>query len=412
MRRLVVAAAVLLTAAMPSAARAEANLACTGDLASRTPVLLVPGTGENPDFFDWNYIPALQKAGIPFCAITLPAYGTADIQTAGEQVADAIRTMHRRAGRRISIVGHSQGGMVPRWALRFFADTRTMVDDLIGLAASNHGTTGARAVCSQRCNAATWQQRDDSRFIAALNAGQETFAGISYTSVYTRFDEIVTPNQDAATGSTSLRTGDGRRSNVAVQDVCPANTSDHLVLGSSDAVGHALAMDALGHDGPADPARIPAAVCAQPFQPGVDPATFATDAAASYAKVVQQFSSGSPAITAEPPLRCYAGGPCPAGGGDAAAQQRGAAKPRLLVSVAPRRVRTGRRKVVVRVRARVDGRLRRVRGARVWLAGARARTNRRGRAVVRKRFVRSGTRSVRVTRRGYRSARARLRVTR
>lgn len=412
MRRPVIAAVVLLAlAALPSAASADAKLACTGGLAARTPVLLVPGTGENPGFFDWNYVPALKKEGIPFCAITLPAYGTADIQTAGEQVADGIRTMYQRAGRRISIIGHSQGGMVPRWALRWFPDTRAMVDDLVGLAASNHGTTGARTVCSQQCTAATWQQRDDSKFIAALNSGQETYAGISYTSVFTRFDEIVTPNQDAATGSTALRTGDGRRTNVAVQDICPADTADHLVLGSSDAVGYALALDALAHDGPADAARIPATVCAQPFQPGVNPATFATDSSTAYAKVVQQFNTG-PYLTAEPPLRCYAGGPCAGGARGSGASAAKKAKPRLVVSATPRRLRAGRHRVVVRVRARVNGRLRAVRGARVWLAGARARTNGAGHAVVRKRFVASGSRVVRVTRSGYRSGRTRVAVRR
>src|SRR4051794_15105023 len=215
--------------------RLAASLACTGDLAGSpaTPVLLVPGTGEDPDFFAWNYDPALTKLGIPHCAVTLPAHGTGDIQVAGEYVVAAIRTMHERAaGRRISVLGHSQGGMVPRWALRFWPDTRPMVDDLVGLASSNHGTAGAKTICNPQCTAATWQQRDDSAFIRALNDPQETFEGISYTNVYTRFDEIVTPNQDAATGSTSLRTGGGRIANVAVQDVCPADTADHLVLGS------------------------------------------------------------------------------------------------------------------------------------------------------------------------------------
>jgi Putative serine esterase (DUF676) len=52
--------------------------------------------------------------------VTLPDNGMDDIQVAGEFVVNAIRTMYTRAGRRISIFGHSQGGMVPRWAFRFW----------------------------------------------------------------------------------------------------------------------------------------------------------------------------------------------------------------------------------------------------------------------------------------------------
>ena len=71
-----------------------------------------------------------------------------DIQIAGEHVVFAINTMFRRAGREIDIVGHRQGGMVPRWALASGPVTRRKVDDLVGIAASNHGTESARP-CAQ-----------------------------------------------------------------------------------------------------------------------------------------------------------------------------------------------------------------------------------------------------------------------
>lgn len=38
--------------------------------------------------------------------------------------------------------------MVPRWALRFWPDTRAMVDDVIGLDPSHHGTLDAYGVCA------------------------------------------------------------------------------------------------------------------------------------------------------------------------------------------------------------------------------------------------------------------------
>ena len=44
-------------------------------------------------------------------------------------------------GRQIDILGHSQGGLQPRWMTRFFPHTRALVDDLVTLAAPHHGTT-------------------------------------------------------------------------------------------------------------------------------------------------------------------------------------------------------------------------------------------------------------------------------
>jgi len=78
-------------------------------------VLLVQGTGATAkDNWSWTYEPALNKLSIPWCQIDLPDHATGDIQINGEYVVYAIRTMYARAGRRIAIIGHSQGGMVPR----------------------------------------------------------------------------------------------------------------------------------------------------------------------------------------------------------------------------------------------------------------------------------------------------------
>jgi hypothetical protein len=288
----------------------DASLECNGDLAgaAQTPVLLVPGTGSNPHSnFSWNYEPALNSLGIPWCAVTLPENALGDVQDAGEYVVNGIRAMYAQAGRRISILGHSQGGMVPRWALRFWPDTRAMVDDQIGLAPSNHGTTGAALLCSVTCSAAAWQQGDTSEFIKALNSYQETFAGISYTEVYSHFDEIVTPNGDDS-GSSSLHTGDGQITNVAIQDLCSLDPSEHLATGTQDDVAYDLAIDALTHAGPADPARAVAndpTICTPlKLMPGINPLTYPTDLASALADLALNTATATPA-TEEPPLRCY-----------------------------------------------------------------------------------------------------------
>jgi hypothetical protein len=290
----------------------DSSLVCAGDLAAgtRAPVLLVPGTTVNPRAdFSWNWEPALTKLGIPWCSVELPGNSMADIQVAGEYVVNAIRTMHERAGRRISIIGHSQGGMVPRWALRFWPDTRAMVDDVIGLAPSNHGTLDARPICAVGCAPAIWQQRDNAAFIKALNSYQETFPGISYTVVYTHTDEVVTPNFSDQ-GSSSLHGGGGEITNVATQQVCPLDVNEHLGVGTYDLVAYALAVDALSHPGPADPSHLSGTgVCQQLLMPGVNPATFATDFASAGAVVATTLAT-YPHVAKEPPLACYVSASC------------------------------------------------------------------------------------------------------
>src|SRR5258707_869065 len=89
-----------------------AALNCPRSLAgaTRAPVLLVPGTALEPRAnFDWNYEPALDAAGIPWCALTVPRYGMVDVQESAEYVVGALRRMHAESGRRVSIVGFSQG---------------------------------------------------------------------------------------------------------------------------------------------------------------------------------------------------------------------------------------------------------------------------------------------------------------
>ncbi len=326
--RLTVAAALLACAIVAAPARAAyappstpgpplsvpqatlaAALTCEPGVshASRAPVLLVPGTGSNPpDNFGWNYEPAFDKLGIPWCAITLPENANGDIQVAGEYVVYAIRTAYRLAGRRIAIVGHSQGGMVPRWALRWWPDTRAMVDDMIGFAPTNHGTTVAKTACQNGCSPADMQQENTSNFIAALNSYQETFKGISYTDVYTHDDEEVQPNSNS-NGSSSLHTGDGQITNVAVQDVCPTDTVDHLGVGTYDPVAYALAIDALDHAGPADPARVPQSTCTEGLMPGVNPVT---GPGAGLKALADDETSSSETVTTEPPLACYVTASC------------------------------------------------------------------------------------------------------
>ncbi len=293
------------------AGQLQSALSCTAGVAgdSRNPILLVPGTNLDPGpNYSWNYERAFAALHWPYCTLTLPYHTMGDIQTAGEYVVYALRTMAVLAGRRVDVLGYSQGGMLPRWALRFWPDTRALVEDDVGIDPSNHGTLDTDVVCHLECPPAYWQQASTSNFTAALNSRAETFAGIDYTVIYSRTDEVVTPNLNSS-GSSSLHTGAGRIANIAVQQVCPADVSDHLAMGTYDPVAYALAVDAFTHAGPADPSRIPASVCTHPFQPGVDPATFPADYA-GFLSAIGQAALESPEVPAEPALQCYVFASC------------------------------------------------------------------------------------------------------
>ncbi|MQA13446.1 MAG: lipase [Pseudonocardiaceae bacterium] len=285
----------------------EQSLTCTGNVAAgdSEPVLLIPGTGLTPEpNFAWNYQRAFDAVQRPYCTVALPNHAMSDIQISAEYVVHALRALHRSSGEDVDVIGYSQGGMIGRWALKFWPDTRHLVDDLVGLAPSNHGTVDADVLCRPGCAPSVHQQRADSRFLHALNSGPETFEGIDYTVAYTFTDEVVFPNFGPP-ASSPLRTGDGEIANIAVQDICPGHTADHLAMGTFDPVAYAIAVDAVDGDGPADADRIDGAVCSRAFMPGVDPATFPADFAAFSATAGNHIAT-YPRTPSEPPLAPYA----------------------------------------------------------------------------------------------------------
>jgi triacylglycerol lipase len=274
-------------------AKLDAARECRGGLGRlngdgrNQPVLLVHGTGlTREQTWQWNYWPALHKAGFEECWVRLPKRALGDAQISAEYVARAVEVMARRSGEHIDVIGHSQGGLVPRWAIKYFP-SGPRVGDYVGLASPNHGTLTADAFTALGwCFPSCWQMRTSAKFIAALNDGDETPGEISYTSIYTAFDELVKPIETSAL--------DGG-SNVLIQDLCPGRPVDHLSI-VVDAVAWNVAIDALTHPGAADTGRIPANVCTQTTLPGAN---------LDFPHEPPDFS-GAEYTDHEPPLKPYA----------------------------------------------------------------------------------------------------------
>lgn len=292
-----------------------AALACPAAFAhpEHPAVLLVHGTGSNPaESWSWNWVEVLPTVGFDVCTVELPGYALVDIQLSSEYVVYAVRRMHELTGQPISIIGHSQGTLQPRWALRWWDDVRGSVDDFISMAGPHHGISFAETcVTLQGCAEAMWQMRSESRFLGALNAGDETPGAVSYTSLYTEDDESITPVATAELDGAA---------NVLIQVLCPNREVGHGGF-LHDAVVFAVVIDALTHPGPADPARVAPATCGESHMPGISDADVLQGNAQAIPGLARILAARAPS---EPTLRSYAE-PAPQGGGSPPAEGAGAA---------------------------------------------------------------------------------------
>ena len=287
-----------------SAATVRASLHCYGNAATSAlePVLFLHGTtSDSQADFSWNWNRAFQQHHWAYCDLDTPNHADGDIQVAAQYVVVAIRLMHQAGGgRRIGIVGHSQGGMIGRWALKYWPDTRAMVADYVGLASSNHGTADFNVLCGLPvgCPAAFWQQRQGSRFLAALNTGPQTWPGISYTEIADPLDEIVVPYTSPFLPAASNVT------NLTINQICPTALAEHFSMSAINAAWLA-GLDALVHAGPAVLPRISKSTCANPLMPGVDLVGLPTNALTAGLTSALSAATG-PYISSEPPLAAYA----------------------------------------------------------------------------------------------------------
>lgn len=223
------------------------DFSCEGRPGRRTPVVLVHGTFGDMTV-SWNRIsPALARGGWCVFALDLPKRATVRVQRSARVLRSFVNRVRRATGQpRVSIVGHSQGGMLPRFYVKRLGG-KGKVRDLIGLAPSNHGTTNPLAPPAGVFCPACRQQVRGSLFLRRLNRGTEVPGRrIDYTVVQTANDQVVTPYTSA------FLLGPRRQvTNVTLQDRCPRNLSEHLGI-IYDGVALQWVRNALDRRGPAD----------------------------------------------------------------------------------------------------------------------------------------------------------------
>jgi triacylglycerol lipase len=232
------------------------------------PVILVPGTFESMAK-NWSTLsPYLKSAG--YCVFALNygetngVYATAPVADSAQELAPFVDAVRAATGaKKVDLVGHSQGGMMPRYYMGFLGGANN-VNKLIGIAPSNHGTEGVIVpppgfvadpnYTGLGC-AACADQQAGSAFMQKLNSIGDTVAGPSYTVISTVHDEVVIPyNSQFLSGSARQVT------NITIQDKCPADLFEHDQT-PNDPVVHQIVAHALGRpSGPADPAYQPACI--------------------------------------------------------------------------------------------------------------------------------------------------------
>lgn len=241
-----------------------ANIPCEPTAKRPYPVVLVHGTFERMAQ-NWAVLsPKLKKRD--YCVFALD-YGTNGLGRIGESAKEldvfVDRVLAYTGAEKVSLVGHSQGGMMPRYWIKYLGG-KNKVDDLVGIAPSNYGTELGDAT-SEDSTAEDWgvedseptinpcyscdQQGADSRFIERLNEGDDTPGPGSFTQIAINNDEIIIPFRNC------FLKGTERTRNLILQrykdDPLPV-THQNIY---NDPTAQKLVFDALANPGTANPRR-------------------------------------------------------------------------------------------------------------------------------------------------------------
>ncbi|MFY2787818.1 esterase/lipase family protein [Rhodococcus sp. MALMAid1271] len=224
------AEALAYSIAHPGVVPAGSNdYSCVPTAEHPEPVVLVHGFLEN-SYDNWASLsPRLAAAG--YCVFAIDYGNTGPVQSLGalEPIPDSAEELSTfvdavlaaTGAEKVAIVGHSKGGTVPRYYARFLGGDRT-VARIVALSPPNYPTAGPPV---------------GNDVLERLNEGSDTVAGIQYTTIVTRYDQIVVPY------TASLLSGAGN-TNIVLQDLCPADFTEHTGI-SYDPLAQQLVLDAL-----------------------------------------------------------------------------------------------------------------------------------------------------------------------
>jgi hypothetical protein len=253
----------------PNAAPPGANnWSCHPSSTHPYPVVLVHGTFAN-QHNNWQALsPLLYNQG--YCVFTFnyggpplleTIYGTGDITASAEQLSAFVdEVLAATQKTKVDLVGHSQGGMMPHYYIKFLGGA-AKVHDFVALAPSNRGTTleglvelqsyipGVSTLVADLANTcpACVEQEAGSSFLTNLDSSGITVPGIKYTVISSIYDEVVTPWQSQQLSGSNV-------TNVVIQAQCPTDFDGHAGI-AYDHIALQEVLNAL------DPPHAAAALC-------------------------------------------------------------------------------------------------------------------------------------------------------
>ena len=200
------------------------------------PVILVPGYGGNTGSLT-ALADRLTATGRSTQVLALPGNGTGDLNTQVRTLDNAVRTALSNGAASVDVVGYSAGGVVARlWVAQDGGvhEARRVVTLGSPLHGAKIAAIGANLVPGA-CPVACQQLVPGSALLSQLDATPLP-AQLPWLSVWSEDDQTVTPPDSARlTGAI----------NVALQQICPAETVAHAQL-PTDPLVTGLVLKALG----------------------------------------------------------------------------------------------------------------------------------------------------------------------
>jgi len=231
-----------------------ANNGCKPSSAHPYPVVLVIATLSDEGSNWVSLAPLLANSG--YCVYSfnygetgLSDFGRIDalgyIERSAEELSGFVnRVLSETGASKVDLVGHSQGGMMPNYYLKFLGGA-AKVNELIGLAPSNHGTTedgivtllnsfpfapGLADLIEFIGAPSLVQQEEGSAFMTKLfGSGEPLQAGVKYVVIETDHDEVVTPYTNAFLHGSNV-------TDILIQEQCPTDPVEHIGMASDSPV--------------------------------------------------------------------------------------------------------------------------------------------------------------------------------
>jgi triacylglycerol lipase len=217
---------------------------CRPTAAHPRPVILLHGILGNRSTNWQTYGPLLKNSG--YCVFSL-TYGVEydvtpvnlfggldDMRVSARQLKRFVKKVLTATGAtKVDLVGHSEGTLMPQWYIKYLGGAKK-VENFVGLASAFKGTGVASVsdlvagvlpdgILPTGCRSCL-QFSPTSRFMKKLHEGGMVQPGVRYTSIVTKYDELVLPYTNGTLPGVT---------NVVLQDVCKQDYSEHFQIASS-----------------------------------------------------------------------------------------------------------------------------------------------------------------------------------